>query len=84
MASRATQGHLRELITQYEHYFIVCSRAGGENAPGPVSLIDLVDERVVDMVYGWPSLSGVVDRSEQTLLSALKQEGMDSLEPSPS
>lgn len=39
---------------------------------------------MVDVVYGWPSLSGVVDRSEQTPLRALKQEGMDSLEPSPS
>lgn len=61
-----------------------CSRGHGENAPSPVSLLDFVDGPVLDIVYGWLSLRGVIYRSEQIPLRALKQkEGMDSLEPFP-
>lgn len=50
-----------------------------------VSPLDQVDEPVLDIVYVWLSLSGVVERSEQALLSGLKQEaGMDIPETSAS
>ena len=64
---------------------MACSRAGGENAPASVSLLYLVNEPVLNMEYGRLGVSGVVNRGEQTLLMALKQNSvMDSLEPSAS
>lgn len=49
VASRTTRRHLHEFVMQYERHVVACSRAGGENAPAPVSLLDLVDEPVLDM-----------------------------------